>query len=456
MAQRDPLGYYRCLGIDPTATAAEVKAAYRSRAMELHPDRNPGRDTTRQFQELQQAYEVLSNQDSRSAYDAFAVDPAATRSESAEPSRYDPIYCSRCNCISALPRYRVFYTIFGYIFGATKRPHQGIFCARCETVVALRSTAITILAGWWSIHGFFWSIEALLKNLVGGPSFLEQDARLLAYQAGYFQSIGKVPLARAVATQAYEIASRASKADSKIARVRAKLGHAANDPLRELREKLKAFLDLYSDQGPAPQLRGTSRLWNSRFGLQLSLLTLVASALFGWSAIEQHRQVEAERLRLERLGMQRAEAEAVAARQADELRKHEQPLPISGVYSAQVAGYKQWKNDLPPLKVATSPGSNYFFKLNDWQTGRTALTIFARGGEEVEVGVPPGSYRIKLASGRVWYGEDIRFGPDTEYSVIDKPSEFTIEGTQLLGHELRLMNIKNGNLRRRPITAAEF
>ncbi len=190
--------------------------------------------------------------------------------------------------------------------------------------------------------------------------------------------------------------------------------------------------------------------------MQLGLLAFVASALVGWSAIEQRHEAESERIRLERLGMQRAEAEAIAARQADELRKHQQPLPISGVYSAKVPGYKQWKKDLPPLKVATNPGSNYFLKLTDWQTGRTALTVFVRGGEEVEVGVPPGSYRITLASGAVWYGEDIRFGPDTEYSVIDKPSDFTVEGTQLLGHELRLMNIKNGNLRRRPITANQF
>src|ERR1022692_1184903 len=238
MAQRDPLGYYTHLGVAPTATLSEIKAAYRSRAMDLHPDRNPGRDTTKKFEELQQAYEVLSSPDLRTAYDASAVDPAASRAESAEPARYKPIYCSRCNCVSAMPRYRVFYSVVGYIFGATKRPHQGIFCARCETIVALRATAITAVFGWWSIHGFFWSIEAILKNLVGGPSFLEQDVRLLAYQAGYFAAVGKRALARAVAGRAYAIAQRAAKGNSKIARMKARLGYAADDPLPELREKL--------------------------------------------------------------------------------------------------------------------------------------------------------------------------------------------------------------------------
>ena len=171
---------------------------------------------------------------------------------------------------------------------------------------------------------------------------------------------------------------------------------------------------------------------------------------------QRQHEAEAERIRLEHLGMEQAAARAIAHRQAEELRKHEQPLPTSGVHSAYQAGYARRNMNLPPFKVLTNPGSNYFLKLADWETGRPVLTIFIRGGEEVEVGVPPGTYRIKLASGTTWYGEDMRFGPDTEYSVVEEPSQFTIEGTQLLGHELRLVNVRNGNLRRRPITASQF
>ena len=456
MAQRDPLGYYTHLGVAPTATLSEIKAAYRSRAMDLHPDRNPGRDTTKKFEELQQAYEVLSSPDLRTAYDASAVDPAASRAESAEPARYKPIYCSRCNCVSAMPRYRVFYSVVGYIFGATKRPHQGIFCARCETIVALRATAITAVFGWWSIHGFFWSIEAILKNLVGGPSFLEQDVRLLAYQAGYFAAVGKRALARAVAGRAYAIAQRAAKGNSKIARMKARLGYAADDPLPELREKLRGFLDSFEGEGSAPELRGTSRLWNARFGSQLGLLTAIALSIGGWSFVEQQRATETERIRLEKIGMEHAAAQAVAQHQAAELRKHERPLPISGLHASYIPSDKRGSGNLPPFKIITNPGANYFLKLCDWSNGRAILSIFIRGGEEVEAGIPPGTYRIKFASGATWYGEDIRFGPDTDYSVADKPFEFAIQGNQLIGQELRLVNIRDGNLRRSPITASEF
>ena len=53
------------LGVSPAATAAEVRAAYRRRAAELHPDRHPTRvaEATREFQELTQAYRDLTRAD---------------------------------------------------------------------------------------------------------------------------------------------------------------------------------------------------------------------------------------------------------------------------------------------------------------------------------------------------------------------------------------------------------
>jgi DnaJ-class molecular chaperone len=60
--------YYILLGIPTKATQAEIKSAYRQKAKELHPDRCGG-DRER-FQDIQQAYEVLSDPARRQAYDA--------------------------------------------------------------------------------------------------------------------------------------------------------------------------------------------------------------------------------------------------------------------------------------------------------------------------------------------------------------------------------------------------
>lgn len=67
--------YYKILGLTTTATAVELKKAYQVRAMELHPDRNIERDTTVEFQALQEAYAVLGDPDDRAKYDQLGGIP---------------------------------------------------------------------------------------------------------------------------------------------------------------------------------------------------------------------------------------------------------------------------------------------------------------------------------------------------------------------------------------------
>lgn len=69
MAKRD---YYEVLGVDKTATADEIKKAYRKKAIQYHPDKNPGdKEAEEKFKEAAEAYEVLSNPDKRARYDQF-------------------------------------------------------------------------------------------------------------------------------------------------------------------------------------------------------------------------------------------------------------------------------------------------------------------------------------------------------------------------------------------------
>ena len=64
--------YYDILGISKGASAGEIKKAYRKKAIEFHPDKNPG-DTTAEanFKKAAQAYEILGNPEKKSKYDQY-------------------------------------------------------------------------------------------------------------------------------------------------------------------------------------------------------------------------------------------------------------------------------------------------------------------------------------------------------------------------------------------------
>ena len=64
--------FYDILGVSKNATTAEIKKAYRKKAIKYHPDKNPG-DTSAEemFKKAAEAYEILSDQDKKAKYDQF-------------------------------------------------------------------------------------------------------------------------------------------------------------------------------------------------------------------------------------------------------------------------------------------------------------------------------------------------------------------------------------------------
>ncbi|KOS04626.1 molecular chaperone DnaJ [Flavobacterium akiainvivens] len=69
MAKKD---YYEILGIDKSASPEQIKKAYRKKAVEFHPDKNPGdKAAEEKFKEAAEAYEVLSDADKKARYDQF-------------------------------------------------------------------------------------------------------------------------------------------------------------------------------------------------------------------------------------------------------------------------------------------------------------------------------------------------------------------------------------------------
>lgn len=79
--------FYEQLGVSKTATQDEIKAAYRQLALKFHPDKNPGNKSAEEkFKEINEAYEILSDQQKRAHYDHYGF---GNQQGYAPPPSYD-------------------------------------------------------------------------------------------------------------------------------------------------------------------------------------------------------------------------------------------------------------------------------------------------------------------------------------------------------------------------------
>lgn len=101
---------------------------------------------------------------------------------------------------------------------------------------------------------------------------------------------------------------------------------------------------------------------------------------------------------------------------------------------------------------AAGTKSNMIVKLEDWDSGKAICWFFVREGKTVETPIPEGSYRIKIATGQKWYGEERLFGGVASYSSID--SMVRIPARTI--YSLSLTPVIDGTLQDKPIDAGDF
>lgn len=113
MSKRD---YYEVLGVARSSSEADLKKAYRRLAMKYHPDRNPGDKTAEgKFTEAKEAYEVLSDSETRAAYDQYGHEGVEASAARARSGGFNPADAFG----------DIFGDMFGDIFGGGRRGGRG-------------------------------------------------------------------------------------------------------------------------------------------------------------------------------------------------------------------------------------------------------------------------------------------------------------------------------------------
>jgi len=266
----DPKGYYAVMGLTSIASDEHIKAAYRRRAMDLHPDRNPNKDTTRQFQFLNEAYEVLSDPTLRAEYDRLGSQNAAA--QSAAPEVPEPIVCSLCAKVSAQPRMVVFRSVQSFLVVTARKPIAGVYCSDCAHRQSVKASITSWLLGWWGFPwGPLYTVQALVTNMFGGTHPPLENARILGYQAYYFYTTGRPDLAQSIAESAIKYCR-------KIPETLAPNGAVENER-DSLISKLEAFMGELGGDKKANRLKSNWGLIHGRFFVHLGAIAAVVGGV---------------------------------------------------------------------------------------------------------------------------------------------------------------------------------
>ncbi|PWU16351.1 MAG: hypothetical protein C5B50_13820 [Verrucomicrobia bacterium] len=460
--------YYKVLGVPRNANQVQIKQAYRNLIKVCHPDVSASPEAPDWTRQLNEAYATLSSPDAKMSYDMelkLAESPKAgpsarqtqtghSSSYARHPPRVDPdFHCERCGRLDPSLRIAAMWRVYSFINYSRKTPKVGILCGRCRVKESLFSSAISMLLGWWSIWGFFWTIGALFSNARGGSQPKENNLALLKAVAYQLYHSGRPHEAYEALRAAFDLMPDPDVADA----LKSMRPDAAPPQRKAFWERFRSF-DLHPLYYHAPACILV-------FGLLIFGLHALDANSGSDSSSTTASSREANRSRSVRttyaepaLGYVQPGGRSRRLEVAPEpiFSEPEQPFPNPGALNFSYS-FASYNGTTAPLKVTTKPSDGYYvMKLVDWGSGEFVANYFINSGSTLSVDVPLGSYKLKFASGSRWYGLKHLFGPSTQYSYIPQRMDFYLSGDYAEGHRIELIPQVGGNLETRDMKPEDW
>lgn len=217
----DRLRYYEALGVSPEIDHEALRAAYRARMKEFHPDRNKAPEASARFQEVQQAYEVLGDPEVRARYDAWTRQPVTTP----PPEEFFPVLtCEQCGLKTPHLRVVLIHWVWSALLFTRHGHTPKLLCPSCaHNQLAVASVKAGVL-GWWGVpFGPLLTPVTLWKNLVAIQMPREVNVQALLHQTVAFAQRGEIDAAQASLSHADRLVGSDQNLWKKVKEVRAHL-----------------------------------------------------------------------------------------------------------------------------------------------------------------------------------------------------------------------------------------
>ena len=451
----DYRGYYAALGLNPGAPIEAIRQAYRRIVKDCHPDTANVKDGGQRFRRITEAYETLSEQNSKAAYDAevSAPEPEITTSAQELPQ---PVRCEVCGKVTAQARRLVFWRVTSFVFGTHKSPVQKIFCRTCAAHEQLKSTLWTSLLGWWGIPwGPVWAIGHGITNAVGGTREATVDEALMYQNAIAFACRGE-------GAMAIGLSNILRKSEN------TEIAHRAADIIRFFTERGGNPATTMKDAWSGSFLRNATMLLVAFAvpGAALAFvyldppLTAFESPSYSSSPISESTSNSFDEV----FGPEAESAGPVTSAAVPEA-----PVPTCSTMPSNgevLADNRVAEREGHVLNIDNGTAGDAIIKLRDAESDQTVASFFVRRGEDASLAnIPDGSYTIQYAVGDA-LAEDCQSFPKGKASAdqFPGPNAFTTRyeedalGTTVTRQRLTytLYTVPGGNIRPKSIGMDEF